>query len=210
MKIVPFLLFLVSASPVQAYQYYYTGVSNTAKVAYTTSARLRMDAHPRCRGTSCHAIAWTALWDIGGTGQYVEVGIGYSDRSRCPKRARVALWWASPQEPSGSFIGCVPKGTEVTVSATRYNGYEGITATWEWDDGYETLWIHTPGWSEGPGIHPTKIEIYSVSDWWTPWPVALSVSEVLLYDEDTDAFLQQSEPYWAVPESTIHSFAIDY
>jgi hypothetical protein len=210
MKVLLFLLLFLFPVPTSAAQYYYTGVSKTAKVAYTTEARLRMDAHPKCKSISCHAIAWTALWDAGGTGQYVEVGIGYSDRARCGKNTSVALWWASPQRPAGVFIGCVAKGTDVLVSATRSDGEEGVTATWEWEGGKVTRWVPTPGWVTGPGIHPTKIEVYSARDRWIPGPVSLFVSDVRLYAEDTEAFLQQTAPYWAVPGSTTATFAVAY
>jgi hypothetical protein len=205
------LVLLLSAAPAHAYTYYYTGVSNTAKVAYDSQARLRMDAHPKCLKGKCHAIAWTALWDAG-TGrsnQYVEVGIGYSPRV-CPKNAPIKLWWASPQVPAGANVGCVPKGTEVVVTAQREDGHEGVLATWEWAGRRISQWVDTPGWSVGPGIHPTKIEIYSHYDSVTPGPVSLSVSDVLLYEEDTKAFLQQTAPYYAVPGSTLTAFAVNY
>lgn len=205
------LVSFVGTVPAHAYTYYYTGVSNTAKVAHNSQARLRMDAHPQCLKGKCHAIAWTALWDAG-TGrsnQYVEVGIGYSPRV-CPKKAPVKLWWASPQVPAGANVGCVPKGMEVVVTAQREDGYEGVLVTWEWADGRISQWVETPGWSVGPGIHPTKIEIYSYYDSVTPGPVSLSVSDVLLYEQDAKAFLQQTAPYYAAPGSSLTSFAVNY
>lgn len=204
-------LLVLSAAPAHAYTYYYTGVSNTAKVAYASQARLRMDATPNCLKGKCHAIAWTALWDAGkgSSNQYVEVGIGYSPRV-CPKNAPVKLWWASPQLPGSATIGCVPKGTEVVVTAQHEDGYEGVLATWEWAGQRTSQWVDTPGWSVGPGIHPTKIEIYSYYDNVTPGPVSLSVSNVLLYDQDTKVVLQQTAPYYATPGSSLTSFAVNY
>jgi len=204
-------LLLLSAAPVQAYTYYYTGVSNTAKVAYASLARLRMDAVPKCLKGKCHALAWTALWDAGAghSNQYVEVGIGHSPRT-CPKNAPVKLWWASPQVPGGATVNCVPKGTEVIVTAQREDGKEGVLATWEWPGGRISHWVDTPGWSVGPGVHPTKIEVYSYYDSVTPRPISLSVADVLIYEQDIDAFLQQTAPYYAAPGSSLTSFAVNY
>ena len=204
------LLFI--AAPAQAYTYYYTGVSNTAQVAYVSQARFRMDAHPQCRRGKCHAIAWTALWDTGAghSNQYVEVGVGYSPRFNCPKNAPVALWWASPQMPAGQDEYCVPKGTAVVVTAQREDGHEGVLATWEWTGGRVSHWVDTPGWLVGPGIHPTKIEVYSAYDNVPPGPVSLAVSDVHLFAQDTNASLQQTAPYYAVPGSSLTSFAVNY
>ncbi|MBM4257348.1 MAG: hypothetical protein FJ147_15810 [Deltaproteobacteria bacterium] len=205
------VLVLMSAASVHAYTYYYTGVSETAKVAYASQARLRMDAHPKCLRGKCHAIAWTVLWDPGKgrSNQYVEAGIGYSPRA-CPTNTPVKLWWASPQKPSGVNVGCVRKGTEVVVTVQREDGHEGVLATWEWNDKRISQWVETPGWTEGPGIHPTKIEIYSHYDSVTPGPVSLSVSDVLMFEQDTKAFLHQTAPYYAVPGSSLTSFAVNY
>ena len=204
-------LLLLSATPVQAYTYYYTGVSNTAKVAYASQAHLRMDEVPKCLKGKCHAIAWTVLWDAGAdrSNQYVEVGIGYSPRS-CPKNAPVKLWWASPQVPDSATVSCVPKGTEVVVTAQREDGHEGVLATWEWAGGHISQWVDTPGWSVGPGIHPTKIEVYSYYDSVTPGPLSLSVSDVVLYEQDTNVALQQTAPYYATPGSSLTSFSVNY
>ncbi len=204
-------LLLLSAVPAQAYTYYYTGVSNTAQVAYASQARLRMDAHPKCSRGKCHVLAWTALWDVGAShsNQYVEVGIGYSPKT-CPKKTPVKLWWASPQVPGSALVSCVRKGTEVIVTAQREDGHEGVLATWEWDGGRISQWVDTPGWSVGPGIHPTKIEVYSYYDSVTPGPISLLVRDVLLYEQDTNATLQQTAPYYAAPGSTITSFAVNY
>jgi hypothetical protein len=212
MKTVFTCLLLFSAAPAQAYTYYYTGVGNTAQVAYASQAQIRMDAHPTCLRSKCHAIAWTALWDVGAghSNQYVEVGIGYSPRFRCPKNAAVALWWASPQMPAGQREACVPKGTRVVVTAERVDGDERVLATWEWTGGKVSQWIDTPGWVKGPGIHPTKIEVYSYYDNATPRPVSLTVSDVYFFSQDTKAFLQQTAPYLAVPGSTLTEFAVNY
>lgn len=211
MRSVVVLSLLAMTSPVHAYTYYHTGVSNTARVAHATQARLRMDEHPKCLKGKCHAIAWTVLWDAG-TGhsnQYVEVGIGYSPRA-CPRKTPVKLWWASPQMPTSATVACVPKGTEVVVTAQREDGKEGVWATWEWPGGRISRWVDTPGWIAGPGIHPTKVEIYSYYDSLTPGPVSLSVAEVLLYDQDTAASLDQAAPYYLVPGSSLTSFAVNY
>jgi len=212
MKTVFTCLLLFTAVPAQAYTYYYTGVSNTAQVANASQAQIRMDAHPTCLRSKCHAIAWTALWDVGAghSNQYVEVGIGYSPRFRCPKNASVALWWASPQMPAGAGEACVSKGTEVVVTAERVDGDERVFATWEWKGGKVSRWIDTPGWVKGPGIHPTKVEVYSYYDNATPGPVSLTVSDVYLFSQDTKAFLQQTAPYYAVPGSTLTAFAVNY
>jgi hypothetical protein len=212
MKIIFTCWLLFMAVPAQAYVYYYTGTQNTAQVAYDSQARMRMDAHPTCRRRKCHAIAWTALWDVGvgRSNQYVEVGIGYSPRFRCPKNASVALWWASPQMPAGQREACVPKGTEVVVTAQRVDGDDRVLATWEWKRGKVSRWIDTPGWVNGPGIHPAKIEIYSYTNNATPGPVSLEVSNVYLFAQDTKALLQQTAPYYAVPGSTLTHFAVNY
>lgn len=212
MKIVFSCLLLFSAVPAQAYTYYYTGVSNTAQVAYVSQAQMRMDAHPTCLRNKCHALVWTALWDVGAghSDQYVEVGIGYSPRFRCPRKASVALWWATPQMPAGAAEGCVPKGTEVVVTAERVDGDERVLATWQWKGGKISRWVETPGWLVGPGIHPTKIEVYSHYDNETPRPVSLSVSNVHLFPQDTQAFLQQASPYNAVAGSSLTSFGVNY
>ncbi len=204
-------LLLLSAAPAQAYTYYYTGVSNTAKVAYASQVRLRMDAYPKCLKGKCHAIAWTALWDAGAgsSNQYVEVGIGYSPRT-CPKRAPIKLWWASPQVPGGVTVGCVRKGTEVEVTVQREDGYEAVLATWEWAGGRISQWVDTPGWLVGPGIHPTKIEIYSYYDSVTPGPVSLSVFDIQSNPQYAAGYLQQTAPYYAAPGSSLTSFAVNY
>ncbi len=201
---------LFFSSPAQAVTYYYTGVSQTTQVAYLSQARMQMDAHPKCKVGICHAIAWTVLWDVNATGQYVEAGIGYFPHARCKKKVSVALWWASPQKPSGVPVGCVPKGTEVKVTVYREDGEEGVLATWEWDGGEVSRWIETPGWIVGPGIHPTKIEVYSSNEHVQPSPVSLTVSEVLLYNQDTEVFLQQTPPYLATSGSTVTTFSVQY
>lgn len=212
MKTVFTCLLLFVTAPAQAYVYYYTGVSNTAQVAYVSQAQMRMDAHPTCLRAKCHAIAWTALWDVGAghSNQYVEVGVGYSPRFRCPKNASVALWWASPQMLAGAREACVPKGTTVVVSVERVDGDAQVLATWQWNDRKISRWIDTPGWLIGPGIHPTKIEVYSFYDNITPGPVSLTVSDVPLFPQDTEAFLLQTAPYEAIAGSSLTSFAVHY
>lgn len=204
------LVVLFCGTSAQAFTYYYTGASQTAQVAYLSQARMRMDTHPKCKVSLCHAIAWTALWDVNTTGQYVEAGIGYFPHARCKKNTSVALWWASPQSPYGTAVGCVLRGTEVKVTIYREDGEAGVLATWEWDGGEVSKWIDTPGWIVGPGIHPTKIEVYSYKDHETPRPVSITVSDVLLYSEDTQVFLQQTPPYVATSNSTVTTFAVQY
>jgi hypothetical protein len=205
-----FFVFCVLPSPAEALTYYYTGASETAQVAYLSQARMRMDAHPKCKGDSCHVLAWTVLWDANATSQYVEAGIGYVSRFQCPKKASVGLWWASPQSPSGTRVACVPKGTEVKVTVYREDGAAGVLATWEWEGGEVSQWIDTPGWIVGPGIHPTKIEVCSTKDEVTPSPVSMTVSDVQFYNADTQVFLQQTPPYVASPESTVTTFSVNY
>ena len=206
------LLFVFCALPstAEAVTYYYTGASETAQAAYLSQARMRMDAHPKCKGNSCHVLAWTVLWDANVTGQYVEAGIGYASRFQCPKKASVGLWWASPQSLYGTAVGCVPRGTEVKVTVYREDGAAGVLATWEWDGGEVSQWIDTPGWIVGPGIHPTKIEVLSNKDHVTPSPVSMTVSDVLLYNEDTQVFLQQTPPYVASSGSTATTFSVNF
>jgi len=201
---------LVFSLPAEAGTYYYTGVSQTAQVSYLSQARMRMDAHPKCKVGICHAIAWTVLWDVHATGQYVEAGIGYFPHARCKKNTSVALWWASPQKPSGVPIGCVPKGMDVKVTVYREDGEAGVLATWEWDGGEVSRWIDTPSWIFGPGIHPTKIEVYSLNEHVQPSPVSMTVSEVLLYNEETEVFLQQTPPYVATADSSVTTFSVQY
>jgi hypothetical protein len=212
MKAILSCLLLFSVTPAHAYVYSYTGVSNTAQVAYASQAHMRMDEHPTCLRAKCHALGWTVLWDVGAghSKQYVEAGIGYSPRFLCPQNASVALWWASPQIPAGVREACVPKGTTVVVSVERVDGDEWVLATWQWDDRKLSRWIATPGWVNGPGVHPTKIEVYSYYNNVTPGPVSLAVSQVTLFPQDTDAFLQQTAPYLAVPDSTLTEFAVNY
>ena len=204
------LLFFGLPSVAEAATYYYTGMSETAQVAHLSQARMRMDAHPKCKGNSCHVLAWTVLWDANATGQYVEAGIGYASRFQCPKKASVGLWWASPQSLYGTRVGCVPRGTEVKVTVYREDGAAGILATWEWDGGEVSQWIDTPGWIVGPGIHPTKIEVCSNKDRNTPSPVSMTISDVLLYNEDAQVVLQQTPPYMASPSSTATTFSVNY
>ena len=205
------LLFFLACPPVtEAWTYYYTGVSETAQVAYLSQARMRMDAHPKCKGNSCHVLAWTVLWDANATGQYVEAGIGYASRFECPKKASVGLWWASPQSLSGTVVGCVPRGTDVKVTVYREDGAAGVLALWQWEGGEVSQWIETPGWIVGPGIHPTKIEVCSSKESVTPSPVSMTVSDVQFYNEDTQVFLQQTPPYPAQPGSTVTTFSVIY
>jgi hypothetical protein len=96
------------------------------------------------------------------------------------------------------------------VTAQREDGHEGVLATWEWAGGRISQWVDTPEWSVGPGIHPTKIEVYSYYDSVTPGPLSLSVSDVLLYEQDTKATLQQTAPYYAAPGSSLTSFSVNY
>ena len=54
--------------------YHWTGLSHTAKVVHYSSAIMIVRALPP--QVLVQAIGWTALWDLGVSGNYVEAGVG--------------------------------------------------------------------------------------------------------------------------------------
>ncbi len=150
--------FMAFASIADAHKgYHYAGLKGTAKNTHETWASMMMPHKPTKVKKSGHVIGWTILWDVGGSEQYVEIGIGYVPR-KCKKA--VTLWWASPAHPYVNKVACVPFGAWVNVDLQKLDGDETILATWEWNGNAIEKSIRVKGWLTGPGYHPTKAEVY--------------------------------------------------
>lgn len=205
-------LFLVPTTA-HGYKYYYTGITNTAKVARQTSATFTMTQHAtNCKYSSdCLQLGWTILWNNDPTiAQYIEAGIGYQP-ARCPTATPVKLWYATPQSPGGSNVGCVALGTPVTVTITKLDGQAWATVKWQYGSTVITRSPSLPGWWNGPGIHPTKAEVYSKYDAVTPYPFTMRIQNATLYPEDYPLIqVQQTSPYLLVPGALWEDFTVRY
>lgn len=196
---------------VQAEKHYYTGISNTAAAARFTTATFRMDATPaNCTSSSsCFAIAWASLIRPG-YAQYVEAGIGYQP-GKCPTSATVKLWYATQSIPGASTVGCVALGTQIKITIQKTDGQQYALVTWEYPGASLSRLVPLGGWVSGPGIHPTKFEVYSRYDSVIPKPVKLTAGYIQLQPEDTAAYFQETAPYWLVPGGVFpYFFQIDY
>ncbi len=138
--------------------YFYSGIANTPQSAYHTEATFRMGERPTCAYNQCHTVAWTVLWDRGRSGQFVEAGVGYIPRFQCEG---TSLWVATPQTPGGEEVACVPSNTWIAVYIDKRNGEALATVWWFWQDNHIDKTIELPNWVNGPGISPTKVEIYT-------------------------------------------------
>ena len=188
-------------------EYYYAGIANTAKVAYSTKMSSTMYQSPECERGACHAIAWSVLWDEGNTGQYVEAGMGYSPRFGCKGSKPVGLFWATPAFPYGERVACVPLGYKITTTITKINGSNTVNIVWLMPKVKVITTINVGDWYYGAGIHPTKVEVYSKTD--VPIkPVYFVIEPGALSSEDVGVYLQSSPPYLAVGD--IRTYEVRY
>ena len=204
---------IFSPAKAEAYTYHYTGITGTAKVAHVNGATMRMDSYPtvNCsKAANCFAVAWVLLWDngTGSSGQYAEAGIGFQP-GKCPKSTPVKLWWASPQVPGATTVGCVPLGTAVAVSMLKDDGRQEATVVWEYGATKVVRTVPLPGWLTGPGIHPAKVEVYTSSNYSKPYPLDMTVQGFTLYPYET-AYFQETAPYLLQPGATLQSFRVKY
>jgi hypothetical protein len=189
---------LLLSPPVRAdFGYHYVGLSQTAPVAHANRAVMTLHAKPQpCQW--CHVMGWVVLWDADATGQWAEAGIGYS--AWMSDGEKVSLWWASSEQDTGVAIDAVPFGTAVAVAMRKEDGEEEVRVVWSWRDGQgkQQVRVHaipTPGWKTGPGIHPTKIEIYTDPENGAEHPqVAMEMSGIAQLPTD-NAFLHGAAPY---------------
>ena len=203
------LLFIGLPIPSLAAQYWYVGASQTARVAYSTSAGMQISAVPTCN--LCQSIIWTILWDQGKTEQYVEAGIGWDWYNQADRKS-VRLWYGTTQKDV-YLSDVIPLGTPVKVSLHKVDGNDSITVTWQWGKNVRTRAVKVKKWKTGPGIHPTKIEVAtnqkdSKGNYIPPTPINSAVTDVTLYTGDTNAFLQQTPTYPAAPGSTLTNFQL--
>lgn len=204
--LMPFIGFLTQ--PLAA-QYWYVGTSQTARVAYATSAVMQIDAVPTCN--KCQSIIWIILWDQGKTEQYVEAGIGWDWYNQADRNS-VRLWYGTPTKDT-YLSDVIPLGTPVEVSLNKVEGKDSITVTWQWGKNVRTKIVSVKKWKTGPGIHPTKIEVATnqkdgKGNYIPPSPVNSKVADVAMYPEDTGAILYQTPTYPAVPGSTLTDFQL--
>lgn len=198
----------LTAASVEAH--YYTGITGTSKLARYTSATMRMDAFPtNCKYSwECFAISWTTLWEQQ-IGQYVEAGIGYQP-NKCPAATPVKLWYATPAIPGARTVTCLPLGATVKVSITKNDGQEYATVVWDWTTNRISYRVSLPKWINGPGIHPTKIEVFTDDNLIPPKPVRMRVTDTYMYTGDAYVTLQQTAPYLLQPGSTLADFSVNY
>jgi hypothetical protein len=170
---------------------------------------MQINAVPTCK--LCQSIIWTILWDQGKTEQYVEAGIGWDWYNQTDRKS-VRLWYGTPQKDV-YLSDVIPLGTPVKVSLQKVEGQESITVTWQWGKNVRTRAVKVNKWKTGPGIHPTKIEVAtnqkdSKGNYIPPTPINSAVTDVTLYTGDTNAFLQQTPTYPAMPGSTLTNFQL--
>ena len=182
--------------------YHYAGVAGTGQNTDTTWASMMMPHKPTHCSAPCHVIAWTILWDAYGTGQYVEIGIGYNRN----KSKKVTLWWASPQHGTMKKVASVPFGTWVDVELFKPAGQEFVEARWSWigeSAGQITKHIKTPGWTGNMAYHPTKVEVWSPNG--HPGNVEMYIEDVPTFEGD--ALYWHVEGEWK-PEGTFDEFVV--
>jgi len=185
-------------------QYYYAGVSRTSPRNTSAGGTFLVLERPSCpQAEYCHVAAWTILWDNDGSGQYLEAGLlwkqGWED---------VGLFFATPKRFWGKVVAWVPFGTFVDIGISKQPGSEVATVWWRWPEMYLEREIELPGWSDADGIHPTKFEAYAEPATQTPGNIAVQVWPWGIGDLDTDAFLQEMDPYRLKPEADFTYFAI--
>lgn len=190
--------------------YHYAGVSRTAKVARYSSAIMTVKALPT--QMSVQAIGWTALADLGGSGAYVEAGVGMPYPGGRPNT--VSLWWANNNKWSAQTVASVPLGTPVLVEITKKDGESRAIARWTWvtaNGVTKTVQksVSVKGWVVGPGIHPTQAEVYTRSTTDHPRPFVIEFQDVKIYPEDlSTAYLYKDDPYY--PVGTLTDFSVTY
>ena len=178
--------------------YFYAGITGTPHNAYHTEAAFRVSAKPNCGYNECHAVAWTILWDRGKTGQYVEAGVGYIPRFACDG---TSLWVATLQVPGGEEVACVPLNEWVSIYIDKHEGESAATVWWFWQNNHIDRRVALPAWANGPGISPTKIEVYTTAV--PPSPVHIEV-----YGASAQGSLETNATYPLVPGSTLHNFRV--
>ena len=208
-------LFLFAAVAVAHEGYHYAGITNTAGTARSTHAAITHRENPSC--SWCHTLEWVVLWDSNASDQFAEAGVGYSSWWSTPRRF-AHLWYATPNgsEATGVTVGKVPLGTPVTVAVSK-NADQTATITWSWQECKRNnscspkqivKTVAVPGWTDQDGIHPTKMEVYS-SDGSHPSACA-DFANVAIYPDDVNASLQNTDPYYVTPGSTLENFSVRY
>lgn len=200
--VITFILCILTFSNYCFAGYYYSGISNTAPVAYINEMSAVFYEHPICERAVCHSIAWVTLWDKSVSNQYVEAGIGYSPRFNCPVNKSIGLWWATKQFPYGEKIACVKKGTLVNVGIIKLQKKEQVLISWKYGLFKHSVVVNTPNWINKPGIHPTKLEVYSNNNI-APSPVHAIIYPMPLFIQDTQIIYEQSYPYIPIWKNNI-------
>lgn len=189
-------------------RYYYAGIKNTAKVARKTSAVITVGALPtNC--VDCRAVGWVSLDDPDESGQWVKAGLGYSS-SACSPEKEAQLWLMSKDDLHEEVVDCVPLGMRVKVSILKEDGKQEALVTWELGLDRWTRVVALPGWVNGPGKHPAKVEVVSPADKPKPRPVSIGIGDILLYPEDSKVEFQSSFPYQLSPIDYFRAFSVEY
>jgi len=210
MKIIVLLLsILLFTANAEAYKYYYTGITGTSPVAHVNSAEITMYNYPQfncATSSSCFAVGWVLLWNTT-VGQYAEAGIGYQP-GKCHKSTPVKLWYATVQSPGGVTVGCVPLGTPVRVSILKDDGKTSAFILWEYGNTKISRNVSLPGWLNGSGIHPVKVEVYTSSNITTPYPVKIRIKGFMFSPYEMGIKPQETFPYLIQPGSVFEDFTV--
>lgn len=200
------LLMALSAGSVLAQegQYYYAGVSQTSPRNTSAGGTFLMQERPRCPVAEyCHVAAWTILWDHDSSGQYLEAGLLWKQGWE-----RVGLFHATPKRPWGKVVAWVPFGTSVDIGISKQIGSEVATVWWRWPEGYLERDLALPGWMDEDGVHPTKFEAYAEPPTQVPGNIQIQVWPWGVGSLDTEAFLQEMDPYKLQPDANFTHFAV--
>ena len=200
------LLVLLSAgnTPAQEGVYYYAGVSQTSPRNTSAGGTFLVQSRPSCPlAEYCHVAAWTILWDYDGSGQYLEAGLLWKQGW-----AQVGLFFATPKRPWGKVVAWVPFGTIVDIGVDKQPDSEVARVWWRWPETYLEREIELPGWSDGDGVHPTKFEAYAEPATQTPGNITVQVWPWGVGSLDTDAFLEETDPYRLAPKADFTYFAV--
>ena len=140
--------------------YHYIGLAGTSNQTDRITVWMNMVEKPNGCKVPCHVRAWTILWDVYGTGQFLEAGVGYDpDESK----KSMILWYGSPKKKYGKTVSKIPFNTWVEVSIVKLLNEPRGVVTWRWEDedGWQeiTKSVKLKDWLGNQGYHPTKLEI---------------------------------------------------
>lgn len=226
-------------SPAHAtYNWYkYSGVHPTEQCANTAHVTIKWNAIPAlgtngCAGaTNCHADIIMVFADrdwttnpTGGTGHYVEAGVGYL-AGFGPTTKQSGVYSSSGQWGYPRKLGSVPLGIPVTLTFTKPASTQKVLLTMEWDQGtYPHVKHHklkktikvtavsggAAAWTNDLAEWPTTLE---VSNGWsdvTPAPVDVNVTNLSECPNDSVAGWAEASPYVLLNKTAFSAFDVYY